>query len=58
MDETQRPSCPERQRLLADLEEKIKATIRAKGKPESSAAYKRWQAARKAFTRHIREHGC
>ena len=43
--------------LLADLEDKIKETIRAKGKPESNAAYKRWQAARKALTRHIREHG-
>ena len=58
MDETQPPSCAERQRLLADLEETIKETIRAKGKPESNAAYKRWQAARKAFMRHIREHGC
>ncbi|HXJ13288.1 MAG TPA: hypothetical protein VNH19_13530 [Candidatus Limnocylindrales bacterium] len=58
MDQTQRPICPERERLLADLEDKIKETIRAKGKPESNAAYKQWQAARKAFTGHIKEHGC
>jgi hypothetical protein len=58
MDETQRPYCAERHRLLADLEEKIKETIRARGKPESNAAYKQWQTARKAFTRHIKDHGC
>jgi hypothetical protein len=58
MNEIQRPDCAERQRLLAQLEEAIKETIRAKGKPESKAAYAKWQAARKALTRHIEEHGC
>jgi hypothetical protein len=58
MDQTQRSDCAERQRLLADLEEKIKETIRARGKPESNAAYKQWQAARKAFAGHIKQHGC
>ena len=58
MDQTRRPDCAERQRLLAELEEAINETIRAKGRPESKVAYKKWQAARKAFMRHIEEHGC
>lgn len=58
MDEARRPNCAERQRILAELEERIKETIRAKGKPELKAAYAKWQTARKALTRHIQEHGC
>jgi hypothetical protein len=58
MDETPRPNCAERRRLLDELEEKIKDTISAKGKPESKAAYAKWQSARKALMRHIEEHGC
>ena len=58
MDETTRPDCAERQRLLDELEKSIKETINAKGKPESQAAYAKWQAARKALTRHIEQHGC
>ena len=58
MNESLRPDCAERKRLLAALEATIKETIHAKGKPESKAAYAKWQAARKAFTRHIEKHGC
>ena len=58
MDETRRPDCAERQRLLDKLEETIKETINARGKPESKAAYAKWQAARKALMRHIEKHGC
>ena len=54
----ERPACEERQRLLADLEQAIKETILAKGKPESKAAYAKWQTNRKAFARHILKHGC
>jgi hypothetical protein len=58
MEDTRRPDCAERQRLLAELEKSIKETINAKGKPESKAAYAKWQVARKALTRHIEKHGC
>lgn len=56
MSETKRIECTERQRLLADLEEKIKQTIQAKGKPETAQAALEWKAARKAFTQHIAPH--
>ena len=50
--------CKERDRLREELNEAIKATIRARGKQDSAEAWKTWKAARREFMHHIQEHGC
>ena len=51
-------NCEERTRLLAQLEQAIQETILTRNETDASDALKCWRAARRAFMRHIEEHGC
>jgi hypothetical protein len=50
--------CEERERLLDDLDQAIRETIQTRDEAGARDALKFWRAARRAFMRHVEEHGC
>ena len=54
----EKPECAERDRLLLELDQSLKNLIEVRESKEADTAWKAWREARKAYQRHIEQHGC
>jgi hypothetical protein len=50
--------CEERERLLREIRDAIRQTIRMRDVPDAEVALKTWKKARKALMQHMEKHGC
>ena len=55
---SERSECEERERLLREIRDAIRQTIRMRDMPDAEAALKAWKKARKALMQHMENHGC
>jgi hypothetical protein len=50
--------CEERERLLREIRDAVRQTIRMRDVPDAEPALKAWRKARKALMHHMEKHGC